>query len=57
MAHLVATSKAGSVRKRPRRRIGEISREVQSELNRLTKFERADLMIRVQSKLLTRTVG
>jgi len=52
MAKLVATSSTGAIRKRPRRRIGEISRDVQRELDRLTKFERADLLMRVSCKLL-----
>ncbi len=53
MPKLLATSKFGAVIKRPRRRIGEISREVQQELNRMTKPERAALKIRAACKLLT----
>ncbi len=53
MPKLLATSKVGAVIKRPRRRIGQISREVQQELHRMTKPERAAIQIRVACKLLT----
>jgi len=47
---LLANSKCGALR-RPRRRIGEMSKSLQRELMSLSTFDRADIRIRVSAKM------